>query len=214
MKEDTAMWRQVIRSIHGSETFDWHTQSKSGNSLRSPWVSISREWKKVEILAPFKLGNGRRVAFWADSWAREIPLKTQNSKLFKIALLPIGSVAAHWDSDTNSWAIVFRRLLKDEEIQDFQSLLLLSSRRMAELEDGRIWSLDALGHYSVKSLSTHLSPSCPLEKACYKALWKTSSLRRKNILDELWRSAFLIVSRLWKGNFPICARCHWCALFV
>ena len=137
----------------------------------------------VEILAPFKLGNGRRVAFWADSWAGEISLKSQYPKLFKIALLPTSSGAARWDSDTNSWSIVFQRLLKDEEIQDFQSLLLfLSSRRLTELEDGRIWSLDASGHFFVKSLFTHLSPSSPMEKACYKALWKTSSPRRINIL--------------------------------
>ena len=182
----------MIRSIHGSETFDWHTLSKSGNSLRSPWISILTAWEKVEILASFKLSNGRRLAFWADSWAGEIPLKIQYTKLFKIALLPNGSVAAHWDSDTNSWSIVFQRLLKNEEIQEFQFLFLLSSKRVAELEDRRVWYSNSLGHFSVKSLSTHLSPSSPLEKACYKALWKSSSPRRINIL--VWIMAFRLLN--------------------
>lgn len=90
MKEDTTLWRKVLGSIHGSETFDRNILNKSGNSLRSSWVSISRAWKKVEILAWFKLGNGRRQEFWADSWAGEIPLKNQYMKQFRIALLPTG----------------------------------------------------------------------------------------------------------------------------
>ena len=41
-KKESALWRIIIRSIHGKEVFDWFTQKKSGNSLRSPWVNIAR----------------------------------------------------------------------------------------------------------------------------------------------------------------------------
>ncbi|TYK02022.1 uncharacterized protein E5676_scaffold680G00040 [Cucumis melo var. makuwa] len=55
--------------------FDWQTLNNSGNNLRSPWISISGEWEKVVELATFKTGNGRRVAFWTDSWVADLPLK-------------------------------------------------------------------------------------------------------------------------------------------
>ncbi|TYJ99817.1 uncharacterized protein E5676_scaffold446G00190 [Cucumis melo var. makuwa] len=79
---------------------------KSRNSLRSPRVSISRAWRKVESLALFRLSNGRRIGFWTDTWIGVSPLNVQFPKLFRIALLPRGSVAAHWDSSTLSWSLV------------------------------------------------------------------------------------------------------------
>lgn len=130
------------------------------------------------------------------------PLQTQFPKLIRIALLPTSSVATHWDCDTNAWSIVFQRLLKGEEIQEFQSLLLLSSRRMTELNDRWFWSLDASGHFSVNSLSAHLSPSSPMEKACYKALWKTSSPRRINILAWIMMIGFLNCSKIMQRQLP------------
>ena len=102
--EDTSIWRQVIRSMHSKGAFDLHTVGKFNNGLKSPWVSISRTWRKVEALALFKLGNGRRIAFWTDLW---IGLNLQFPKLFIIALLPSGSVAARWDNSIMSRSIVF-----------------------------------------------------------------------------------------------------------
>ncbi|KAA0062490.1 cbl-interacting serinethreonine-protein kinase 9 [Cucumis melo var. makuwa] len=53
--EESALWRQIIRSIHGKESFDWFTKGKSGNSLRSHWVSIARVWRSVDSLNSFKI---------------------------------------------------------------------------------------------------------------------------------------------------------------
>ena len=98
-----------------------------------------------------------------------LPFKSQFSHLFRLALQPNDSVAAHWDFVTKSWSLVFRRLLKDEEIQDFQRLLtLISHKDLTDLDDRRVWSLESLGHFSVKSLSKHLSPSSSLEKVYFK----------------------------------------------
>ena len=109
----------IIKSTMAAKILEWQTLNKSGNSLRSPWISISREWNKVEVLAPFKIGNGRRVAFWTDSWVGDLPLKFQFPNLFRLAQLPNESVSAHWDYVSKSWSLFFRRLLKDQEIQDF-----------------------------------------------------------------------------------------------
>ena len=67
--------------------------------------------------------------------------------------MPNGSVAAYWDKSTLSWSIIFKRLLKEEEISEFQQLLhLLSNRQVEDSMDRRIWSLDPSGKFSVKSL--------------------------------------------------------------
>ncbi|TYK00776.1 hypothetical protein E5676_scaffold420G00430 [Cucumis melo var. makuwa] len=62
---------------------------------KSPWISISRVWRKVEPLISFKLGNGSRIAFWTDLWIDGLPLSIRYPQLFRIALLPNGSIAAH-----------------------------------------------------------------------------------------------------------------------
>ena len=92
---------------------------------------------------------------------------------------------------------------------DFQRLLtLLSLKGLTDLDDRRVWSLDSSSHFSVKSLSSHFSPSSPLEKDCFKALWKTSSSRRINVLVGLWQLVFLTALRLCKGSYPIIVCCH------
>ena len=69
----------------------------------------------------------------------EIPFNIQFPRLYRIALLPKGSIAEHWDSDLNSWAISFRRLLKEEEIAEFQNLIgKISARIILEASDKRI----------------------------------------------------------------------------
>ena len=70
----------------------------------------------MESLALFRLSNGWRIGFWTDTWIGVSSLNVQFPKLFRIALLHEGSVAAHWDSSTLSWSLVFRRLMKEEEI--------------------------------------------------------------------------------------------------
>lgn len=87
-----------------------------------------------------------------------------------------------------SWSIVFQRLLKEHEISDFQALLyLLSSKRVLNLDDRSHWSLNP-GNFLVKCLSAHLTSSSPLEKRMFKALCKSSSPRRVNIL--IWIMLF------------------------
>lgn len=59
--EKNSLCCQVVRSIHGKNTYNWHTTGKTCNSLQSPWIDISRTWLKVDALSTFKLGNGIRI---------------------------------------------------------------------------------------------------------------------------------------------------------
>lgn len=117
----------MVKSIHRRDMFNWHTFGKASLSLRSPWISISKSWLEVEDLAVFKLGLGIRIAFWHDTWVNKVPFKVSFIKLFRIAFSPNGSVMEHWDPSTSSWSTVFRRLLKEDKIEEFQRLLNLIS---------------------------------------------------------------------------------------
>lgn len=60
--EASSLWSQVIGTIHGKDAFNWHTSGKANLCLRHPWISISRTWLKVGVLATLKLGNESRIA--------------------------------------------------------------------------------------------------------------------------------------------------------
>jgi len=165
MKEENSLWSQVIRSIHGSNLFGWHASGVVSYSLRSPWINISICWQKVDELAGFKVGDGRKVAFWFDSWVGNSAFSISFPRLYRISLNPKGAVAHFWDSTHSSWSITFRRALKEEELEDFQTLLgILSVVTITISKDNRIWKLEANRNFSVKSLVKHLSKSHPIGK--------------------------------------------------
>lgn len=85
MEEDKPLRCQVVRSIHGKDPHNWHMAGKIGNSLRSPWISISRTWLKVEALAMFKIENSSIISFWSNPWDGLVPLCSSYPRLFKVA---------------------------------------------------------------------------------------------------------------------------------
>lgn len=208
MNEENSLWKQVIRSIHGSNQFKWHTAGKACASLQSLWISISRSLLKIEDLAVFNLGIGSRIIFWVDPWLNNTPLSNCFPRLYRIALNPKGSVADHWHSSSSSWSVTFRRLPKEEEIEDFQNLIgILHSK------DKRIWSSKSNGVFSVKFLVKHLSSASPIDKHLEKSLWKTKSLQRVNIL--VWAMLFgsLNCSSVLQRKLPSqCLSPHICPL--
>lgn len=149
--------------------FNWHTTGKEGVSLRSPWLSISRMWLKVEKLATFKLEMGTESPFGLTNGQIILLFLTVTQGFSKQQ--PFPTVL------TNCWAISFRRLLKDNKAEDFQDLMgILHEKRTSSSQDRRFWSLEPNGIYSVKSLVKHLSPASPIDKQLEKALWKSKSL--------------------------------------
>nr|AAU04755.1 hypothetical protein [Cucumis melo] len=54
-------------------------------------------------------------------------LKISFSRLFRLSLNPNGAIKEFWDSSTASWALNFRELLKDEEVDEFQAIIGLIS---------------------------------------------------------------------------------------
>lgn len=103
------------------------------------------------------MGNGSRVFFWTDPWLDVIPLNSKFPRLFHIALTPKGSVAEHWESQTSSWSVYFKRLLKEEEVPEFNVKVVNSS------PNKRVWSLEPEDSFTVKSLINHLSTASPID---------------------------------------------------
>uniref|UniRef100_A0A9I9E4H4 Reverse transcriptase zinc-binding domain-containing protein n=1 Tax=Cucumis melo TaxID=3656 RepID=A0A9I9E4H4_CUCME len=89
-----------------------------------------------------------------------------------------------------------------EEIAEFQKIGKISARRISEAPDKRIWSLESNGRFLVKSLTTHLSPSSPLDNVLHMALWKTNSPRRANVLVWVLLFGHLNMSSVLQQKLP------------
>lgn len=76
----------------------------------------------------FKLGNGRIILSWHDSWLNNSPLKLCYSQLFKISSTANDSVASHWMQQFSLCIITSHRFLKDGMLPDFPNLLVILSR--------------------------------------------------------------------------------------
>ena len=92
------------------------------------------------------------------------------------------SISDHWDSSTSSWSIFIRRMLNDEEIINFQSLLFqISSSQPASSLHRRFWSLETSGSFSIKSLVKHLSTSSPFFETETNFFINNNSMYKRNI---------------------------------
>lgn len=143
-------------------------QPERGVSLRHPWAGISRVWLQVERFASFKLGNSNWISLWNDPWLDNSALSLRFPRLYRVAQLQNGLVSSHWDGDTLSWAVYFRRLLKEDEILDFQQLIHgLSSKKVGDLSASWIWKLETSGNFTVNSLFKQLTTAEALNKFVY-----------------------------------------------
>lgn len=180
IKKPEAFWCKIVKSTHGLNPHHWHTSRKHWISLRSQWISISKIWRKFESHAVCKLGNGRNIYIWLDGWCLDSPFEVCFPTLFRIASLWNSSIHEHWlhwDPNTRSWNLLFRRLLKEEEIAEFQQLMnSLPGKILSHSHDSRR-SLDSSGKYLVKSLSKHLISSSHLDKEIFQALWESKVLK-------------------------------------
>ena len=151
-RETEALWCLVIKSIHGSGLFNWHTNGEGNGSLRSLWTSISKQWLKMEVLVKFKVGNWCRISFWQDPWIDKLPRSSRFPNVFKIAAKPKGSVAEYRGPTTSSWDISLRRQLKDEEIIDFQQFTtVIANKSVLQGSDRKSWSLEPNGIFQLNS---------------------------------------------------------------
>lgn len=77
-------------------------------------------------------------------------LKVRFPSLFWVSSFPLLSIHDTWDSNSSSWRLEVRRMLKDDEIDDYIALLSgLNPIILREENDQLRWSLDSSGVFQV-----------------------------------------------------------------
>ncbi|KAK1327166.1 hypothetical protein QJS10_CPA01g01634 [Acorus calamus] len=99
----------------------------------------------------WKVGHGKKVFLWHDTWLGDSSLKTRFPRLFKISQLKEGMINRFWSSDETGggWNLQMRRNLRDEEVDLARkivgSTLLVKGADRPKLEEGEFYIPDLVG---------------------------------------------------------------------
>ena len=84
--EDDSMWRSCIKTQYGSQNGGWFTPYPRGSYGVGLWKSIAKEIEQLKKDNVFKLGDGRKIRFWEDTWCGRQPLCDAFPDLYSIAV--------------------------------------------------------------------------------------------------------------------------------
>lgn len=113
-----------------------------------------------------------------------------------------------------AWNVLIKRNLQDWELEEYVNLLLcLSSFKLVEHKDKRVWKIDKKRGFSVKSFYDFLtmrenndSVTAPLQQ-----IWKSKALPR--IVFFAWEAAkehILTIDKLRRKGNVLINRCYFC----
>lgn len=166
-KEEGFLWSQIIRSIHGQESYDWQTKEKFGNSLKSPWISISRRWRKVDTWQHLSLEMGPALRSGLISGLVTF-------SLVSVSLNPLGlpSRQMFWLQiiEITQFSMVYQFPLIAQRWRNFgipRKAGVNFGKSISDNFDKTLWLLEPSGKFSVKSLTSHLSLSSPINGRSY-----------------------------------------------
>ncbi|PWA63813.1 RNA-directed DNA polymerase, eukaryota [Artemisia annua] len=108
--------------------------------------------KKVHDFIKGKLGNGKSIRFWTDSWLFDVSIKVKCPNLFQRALNKKCSVADCWKED--GWCpVAFDQLFSAMEVEEW---IILSSKLEQSITglgpDSWTWSGSCDGHFTVSNV--------------------------------------------------------------
>ena len=83
--EDNSIWRSCINTKYGSHNGGWFTPYPRGSYGVGLWKSIAKETDQLKKDCVFKLGDGRKIRFWEDTWCGRQPLCEAFPDLYSIA---------------------------------------------------------------------------------------------------------------------------------
>nr|XP_009599592.1 uncharacterized protein LOC104095219 [Nicotiana tomentosiformis] len=209
--EETALWRRVIQEKYGHGG-PWCTKPVSSPYGVCVWKTIRGQWRFIADHSSIKVGNGRRVLFWCDTWFGHTPLNDQFPDLYNIAANPRISVAEA--KSTRGWNIVFRRNLNDWELQSVAEFweTLEAFHGLTEEEDVLMWKGHKLGVFSVKSAYHFFNTTTnPTQGWPWKQTWRVRAPTK--VLCFTWlvvREAVLTQDNLIRRGIQLQARCSLC----
>ncbi|KAK9134427.1 hypothetical protein Syun_013757 [Stephania yunnanensis] len=83
--EEQAYWAQVIKSIYGVSTNGWDSGLANEVTYRAPWKFIWSCREEFEKGLRHKVGNIRKISFWADVWNEENSLRETFEDLYELS---------------------------------------------------------------------------------------------------------------------------------
>ena len=156
-REVEMLWHKVIRSKYGIEEGEWLSSGVVNGTFRNPWKAIHGFLPVFLEHAKTKLGDGRRIRFWEDTWEGSQPFRIKFPNIFRLSLLRNKSVSNFITTTFNlepSWNLHLRRCVSDQEMAELSELVSSLERvRVCEvLEDRWVWEEETLGMLTCKSL--------------------------------------------------------------
>ena len=210
------LWHKVIRSKYGIEEDKWLPSEVGNGTFHNPWKAVQGLLPAFLEHAKLKLGNGRRIRFWEDTWEGSEPFKIKYPNIFRLSLLHNKLISDFLTGSLNpepSWNLHLRRGVSEREMAE-QSILLSSLEKVRVrrvLENRWVWEKENSGLFTCKSLFLSLidKPSYNPTKF-YHFIWKILIpnkvkvfnwlliLKKLNTQDLLWRrKPFWSISPSW-----------------
>ena len=165
--EEGAMWRTVVQSIHEEDHF--LLPSKARSSLPGPWRDIkqialeeSPTTKAFFKHLSVKLGGGRRVAFWQDTWADEKPLKIVFPILYSLSTQKNELIVnmGWFEGPLWRWTLAWQRELtigEQEQLSNLQ-VLIQKCHPKRDVTDQVVWNRKE--EFSTRALVTEACKEC------------------------------------------------------
>lgn len=133
----------------------WWTKEVRGCHGLGLWKAIVQGFFNHVKEIDYKIGDGRRVKFWKDSWCNDSSLMVEYPLLFNIAANKDAKVKDYFVGENGqiSWNITFIRHFNDWELDRVLNFFqqLYDSKISFEGNDSLVWRKDAKGLFSVKS---------------------------------------------------------------
>ena len=99
----------------------WTTREVRDSYRLSLWKDISKSWDKFTLKANIRIGNGRCIRFWWDSWVGKIKLNDVYPTFFRLSSHKNATVVDLWGRGGGGggcWEVSFRRSFQDWEQEE------------------------------------------------------------------------------------------------
>lgn len=217
---EKSLWKEVINRIYNYSAIT----AKLELSVRNP----SPIWKEVTLFTKvqvpcyqifrnsisLKLGDGKSISFWTDTWTGSQSLQSIFPRLFLLSEDRTAKIAdmGNWTGGTWIWNLKWRRCLLDREFNSLESLreMIANFRPEPGGEDQVCWD-GTPGGFSVAKFRKKLN-DCLIQSATreFPKIWNFSAPFKIKVM--IWMACHsrlpskAVLARCGIVD-PICDRC-------
>lgn len=154
-----------------------------------------------------KLGDGKSIRFWQDSWLSDTPLCISFHELFELCKDPDITVA---ECANNGWVVEFKRHLSNYLHNQWYMLAdQLNQQAVSQAPDTVSWKCGKSGKYTTKSLYNHMTKDESGES--HRKIWKAKIPEKiKNFMWLLENRDTLTKDNMLRKNWLGDLACYFC----